>query len=248
MIRHCFKILPGVKEKKAQTFLHQGIHTWDHFLASSKVKGVSPLRKRQYDQLLNEAQMALRQENWRYFHEKLPSQEMWRIFDHCKGEVMYLDIETSGYYGDVTVIGLFDGFETKTFVKGVNLQKNTFFHVISQAQLLVTFNGSSFDLPVLERYFGKKIENPHLDLRYTAKLAGYSGGLKAIEKELGIERPKEVTTISGSDAVYLWQMWQSTGNRDYLELLVKYNEEDIINLKPLAEKVIRMLKDGLPKT
>jgi len=40
------------------------------------------------------------------------------------------------------------------------------------------------------------------------------------------------------EAVYLWHQFKSTGNKKYLDLLVKYNEEDIVNLKPLAEYAI----------
>ena len=83
----------------------------------------------------------------------------------------------------------------------------------------------------------------HIDLRFAAAQAGLVGGLKHIEKAIGIERPHGLSGVSGSDAVYLWNMWKSTGEREYLEKLVLYNEEDIINLKPLAEHIQRVLSE-----
>jgi hypothetical protein len=82
---------------------------------------------------------------------------------------------------------------------------------------------------------------PHVDLRFVCQKAGVTGGLKAIEKQFGIKRRPEVEGICGEDAVYLWEMWKSTGDNDYLNKLVIYNEEDILNLRPLAEKIIPLL-------
>ena len=63
-----------------------------------------------------------------------------------------------------------------------------------------------------------------------------------IEQKLGIKRLDQVKSMRGGDAINLWHKYSSTGNSDYLEQLVKYNEEDIINLKPLAELVVKNLK------
>lgn len=167
---------------------------------------------------------------------------MWRIYNQFKDNILFVDIETSGFYGDITVIGVYDGENTKTMVRGINLDKDLLKKTLAQANMLVTFNGSSFDLPVIERYFQNVIPNvPHVDLRHVCSKIGLIGGLKNIEKEVGINRAKELEGVDGSDAVYLWQQYKATGNREYLNTLVQYNEEDIINLKPLAEFAINKL-------
>ena len=165
----------------------------------------------------------------------------WRLYDEFKGEAVYLDIETNGYYSGITVVGLSDGVDAKTFVRGFNLDRSLIAKELEKYRLVVTFNGASFDLPVIRRFFNLNISLPHVYLRFVCQKAGITGGLKMIEKQFGIRRRAEVEGISGEDAVYLWEMWKSTGNRDYLEKLVMYNEEDILNLRPLAEKVVPLL-------
>lgn len=211
------------------------------FQSAGKVKGLGAARKERCDALLARAERERKDENAQFFYHALPFQDQWRLFDEFKGDAVYLDIETNGYRNGITVIGLSDGVDTKMMVRGFNLDKNLLTKALAQCKLVVTFNGASFDLPIIERYFGIKVRVPHLDLRFAAKRIGLQGGLKAIEKTLGIARRKEVEDCSGQDAVYLWEMWKSTGNRDYLDKLIWYNEEDILNLKPLAEYVIPRL-------
>ena len=44
------------------------------------------------------------------------------------------------------------------------------------------------------------------------------------------------------DAALLHRMWRGSGNSQYLQLLVEYNEEDVINLRKIAEHVYGKLK------
>jgi uncharacterized protein YprB with RNaseH-like and TPR domain len=62
------------------------------------------------------------------------------------------------------------------------------------------------------------------------------GGLKAVERCLGIERRHK--EINGLEAVRLW--WQYINNYDEMALktLLEYNEEDVVNLKILKEKLL----------
>ena len=43
----------------------------------------------------------------------------------------------------------------------------------------------------------------------------------------------------------LWRMYKSTGDDYYLNLLVEYNEYDIMNLKLVAEKCVKKMKESL---
>jgi hypothetical protein len=137
-------------------------------------------------------------------------------------------------------------------VKGRNLDPYVLGKLLQQYKMIVSFNGSGFDLPVLNRYYPNTVPSiPHLDLRHALAKLGFTGGLKNIEKQFGIKRAKEVEGVSGSDAVYLWQMYKATGKGEYLERLVQYNEEDVVNLKPLADfayKELRkkMFHDAMP--
>lgn len=241
MISQSFIFLDRVSQNTEKKIWDQDIHTWDDFTSANSVFGFSKCRKAYYNLKLEKAKKNLKAENMDFFAHHFPRNQHWRLFNQFKDEACYLDIETSGYYGSITVIGIYDGHDTKTMVRGVNLNKDLLVNELKKYKLILTFNGSSFDLPVINRYFNMNIDLPHIDLRHVCSKIGLTGGLKKIEKTLNIKRADEVTDVDGMEAVYLWQKFKGTGDRKYLELLVKYNEEDIINLKPLAEHSIKEL-------
>ena len=238
MIENSFIFLEKIGEKTEKNLWNNNIHSWHDFLNNKTILGVSRARKIIYDLHLTKALKNLKVNNADYFTHSFPRQHHWRLFDKFKDEAVYLDIETSGYYGDITVIGLYDGFETNMFVRGFNLDKHALQKTLDRYKMIITFNGASFDLPVIKKYFNLNIPHLHIDLRHVCSQIGLTGGLKKIEKTLNISRAKEVEDVSGMEAVYLWQQFKATGNKKYLDLLVKYNEEDIVNLKPLAEYAI----------
>jgi uncharacterized protein len=241
MIKNSFIFLPKVTPLKERKIWQQGVHSWDDFLKERKVHGIPELSKPGYNNLIEEAKTHLYKENSEFFTNKMPSSEQWRLYNYFKDDACFLDIETTGYHGDITVLGLYDGKDTKTFVKGQTLYKEAIQKELEKYKLFITFNGASFDIPVIKKQFNIPFTVPHMDLRFAAKKIGLSGGLKNVEKEVGIKRADEVEGISGADAVYLWQKYKSTGNKEFLDLLVQYNEEDIVNLQQLADYVVPKL-------
>ncbi len=238
MLRQSFIFLDRVSKRGEQKIWGQGINDWQEFLSKPKIQGIKENVKETHDAKINEVRKHLLNDDHKSLAVSIPKSDHWRLYKEYKDECCFLDIETSGYYGDVTVLGMSNGFDTQTFVRGVSLDKNLVQQELSKYKMLVTFNGSSFDLPVLRRYFNFDFPQIHVDLRWACKKIDLVGGLKNIERETGIRRAEEVKDVSGEDAVLLWQAWKKTKDKKYLDLLVKYNEEDILNLKPLAEKVI----------
>ena len=89
-----------------------------------------------------------------FFRTLLPQREMWRLYPEFAQRALFLDIETTGlspYYNEVTVIGGLGGGRLELFVRGVNLHE--FPAYVRQFPLLVTFNGSQFDVPFCGRTF-----------------------------------------------------------------------------------------------
>jgi len=246
MLRETFQFLEGIKKGTEASIKKQGISSWNDFLEAENIKGISKKRKAYYDRQLKQAKKELFRYNSAYFYKLLPVSEHWRLYECFKDEVLFLDIETSGVERDsyITVVGMYDGINTKLLVKGANMDLKLAQQEINSYKLLVTFNGSSFDLPVLRRH-GVKIAVPHLDLRHACKQAGLNNGLKSIEKQLGIRRDKLIANMYGGDAVLLWRKYIATGDEDFIKLLVEYNEEDIINLKTIAEHITRKLNRKL---
>lgn len=235
MIRNSFIFLDKISHKTEQNIWKQGIREWNDFIEAEKIKGISKKRKKKFDLHLLEARQKLLQDDAEYLANLFPSNEHWRLYKQFKDETIFLDIE-----GNVSVIGLFDGYETKTMVRGFNFDKRLLEKEISKYKMVVTFNGSSFDLPAIKRYFNFDFKIPHVDLRFVCQKIGLTGGLEHIERKLKIKRPKE-TFKDEIDIAFLWRRWRMTGNRKYIELLVQYNEEDIVNLKPIAEHAIKKL-------
>jgi hypothetical protein len=243
LLEHTFIHIPGIGPKTEQYLWKQGILTWTDFLDHKK-----PIFSPKRDALINrELEISLdHRHDLLYFVNRLLPSDLWRIFEPFRDQAVYLDIETSGGYqglDEITVIGLFDGRKVQTFVNGKNL--DDFEEAINTYQLVITFNGSCFDLPYLRRWF-KNISLPpaHIDLRFLLKKLGLRGGLKAIERQMGLIRDKEVEGLNGLDAVLLWKAYQ-WGDQTALERLILYNTMDIVQLKPLMELSVREMKKRL---
>ena len=104
-------------------------------------------------------------------------------------------------------------------------------------------------MPFIEkRYPGLLPKVPNFDVKSLTDKLGLKGGLKNIEKEIGIKRKDIIEDFSGGDALTLWRMYRATGDEDYLNLLVEYNEYDIMNLKNVAEKCIERMRELMFKS
>src|SRR3989338_2141776 len=116
MIRQSFIFLDKVGNNTEKSIWEQGINSWDLFLKTEKVKGLSKPRKLYHDRQLIKARNALYSFDSSYFADKLPQCEMWRLYEFFKHDAVFLDIETSGFgkFDTITVIGLFNGIDTKT--------------------------------------------------------------------------------------------------------------------------------------
>src|SRR5205085_11428981 len=110
----------------------------------------------------------------------------------------------------ITTIGLFDGKTYTCLLAGDNLEN--FRDVISHYSMIVTFFGTGFDLPVLQKRFRINFDQIHLDLSPMMKRIGLRGGLKKIEKELGIQRSPETDGLNGYDAILLWREYRLRGD------------------------------------
>lgn len=243
MIENSFIHLQGVGPKTERNIWQQGITDWNGFLYHNRTvisSGKDKLIRMQLEDSI------AHYGDIKYFAERLPPSDRWRMFEDFKERSVYLDIETSGDYegGDlITMIGLYDGDRTYTFINGQNLQE--FEIAVSSYDLIITFNGSSFDLPIVKKFFPNiSLPAGHIDLKFLLKRLGFRGGLKKIEKELGISRDAAVEGMNGFDAVKLWRAY-TWGDKDALDLLVKYNTADIVNLKPLMEYGYKRMRQSL---
>jgi uncharacterized protein len=240
LLDHTFVHIQGIGEKTEKDIWARGILTWTDFLVCPQCV-LSEVK----DHLIREGlrDSIAHREEIGFFAKRLPSSEMWRLYDSFRRRVVYLDIETTGGYmgaDEITVVGTYDGACARSFVCGANLKE--FERYISDFDLVVTFSGSCFDLPFIRRSFPNITLPPgHIDLRFPLKRLGYRGGLKKVEKEIGLERAAGIRHMDGYDAVRLWREYE-WGDHCALETLLEYNKADVVNLEPLMELVNREMK------
>ncbi|PNX52990.1 MAG: hypothetical protein BV458_06800 [Thermoplasmata archaeon M9B2D] len=248
MIEHSFIVLDGIGEKTERDLWEQGILSWDDFLSVSTISNFGCQKKRLYEESLQYFSHELQRMNEKPFAEFIKPKDHWRLFKRFRKYAVCLDIETNGLPlnagGETTVVGLYDGNSVKQFVKGRNLSEDALFGELSQYKLLITFFGSSFDIPFLKRQFRSlPLDLPHFDLCFSARRVGMTGGLKKIETDLGLTREKNISGLSGYDAVLLWKEW-CHGNQTSLNTLLEYNCADTVNLMDIANIIYEMLLEN----
>ena len=234
MLNHTFIHLPRVGYETERRLWREGVRDWEQALdASAPPAGFSPRRWEEFCAHLEDSRRSLERRDHRYFATALSPRDHWRAFPDFSSGVGYLDIETTGTgsWSQVTVIGLYDGQRTRTYIAGENLED--FAEDIQAFSLLVTFNGATFDLPFLRRLFPDFPPDVlHIDLRFALARLGLRGGLKSIEKQLGLTRDDDLAGLDGYDAVLLWQA-HCAGESGALDILCRYNAADVENLATL---------------
>jgi len=243
MLDRTFVHIPGIGYTTERRLWERGLRSWTAALEHVGTPGAfSAARWGLLQDHCRESIGRLHAADHRYFARMLQGRDHWRACSHFLGKVGYLDIETDGgmYASSITVIGVYDGLRVKQFVKGENLAD--FVEDLEQYTMLVTFNGTTFDLPLLRRAFPQAPwDQLHVDLRYALARLGHKGGLKAIERELGLVRDTDIRGLAGDDAIWLWQDYRRW-KAEALELLLPYNAADIENLERLLEMALPRLE------
>jgi uncharacterized protein len=229
MLPRTFCHLPGVGTTSERRLWAAGVRCWED-AAAANLPGQRGQRLRDG---VRDSRACFDRGDARYFGQHLPSPEQWRLFANFRAKAAYLDIETTGLGlpdDHITTIALYDGQTVRHYVHGRNLAQFEF--DAARYDLLVTFNGKSFDVPFIRRCLAVHLDQAHIDLLHVLHTLGYRGGLKAIERQLGLDRP-DMADVDGYVAVLLWQEYRRTREPEVLETLLAYNVQDVLNLEPL---------------
>lgn len=249
MLRHTFCHLPGISLRKEQALWRSGVTTWDDL-----ERVVTPQlslfgESQRQSKLLSEIDRSRRaydERDSRFFASRLPKPEQYRIACTFPESTLYLDIETTGlsrYYDYITLVGVSKGTSFSVFVRGMDYSE--LFDALRESTAVVTFNGSLFDLPFLvEEHRNIPIPPAHIDLRFLARRAGFSGGQKVLEAELKIVRPSDVADMKGEAAPILWHRFRR-GDADALRRLIEYNHADIEGMKQIIDIVIQRIAKSI---
>ena len=271
MIENTFLHLPGVGKMTERRLWKAGFRTWDDLWnvlhAGESVHGLFA-RSRQKElfslsegdpsdpravlwlDCLDQSRASLPAKNYRYFLELLRPSDHWRLLGTLLDEALYLDIETTGLSSElhyITVVGALYGGKFYQWTWPEPLDDLA--ALVHLAPLVVTFNGKRFDLPFLRAKAPVvPAPNAHIDLLYIARAAGFKGGQKLLEQELGLARDDDIRAIDGAEAVACWCSGLYGDRRSYSQLL-RYNRADVEMMPVIAARLCEKLNrddQGMP--
>jgi uncharacterized protein len=231
MIENTFQAFKGISNAKEKKLWADGIESWKNFVKQDKIKGLSHERKKTIDYKIMECMKKLHERDDRYFVSILPLKLHYRYYPMIRDELLFLDIESYGYnrMHEITIIGL-GNTEYVKLIRADRTDSSEIRRIISECKGIVTYNGRSYDLPILKKRYGIDFSGKFIiDLRHMMRELGYVGGLKKIEEEMGIKRKLSHKIMNG-DPINLWKAYKATGESHFIELLAEYVEADVSSL------------------
>ena len=242
MLTRTFCHIDGVGATSEQRLWDAGVRSWSDAAATDLPGRRGPVIRRAVQQ----SQLRYERRDTRYFAGRLPTHQQWRLFADFRDNAAYLDIETTGLGRPddcVTTIALYDGRDVRHYVQGRNLEQ--FELDAAGYDLLVTYNGKSFDVPFLRKFLRVHLDQAHVDLMHVLRSLGHRGGLKAIEQRLGYARPG-MEDIDGYVAALLWHEYERRRDPQVLETLLAYNVQDVLTLEHLMVEAFNTKLEQTP--
>lgn len=240
MLINSFLHLPGFTTEMEEDLWAAGIEDWPTALESNK------LDVNQQD-AVKSSERALYSGDPVFFNGLLKPKDRWRILPDFVEKTAFIDIETTGLsriYHDITMCGILDIEGYRAYIRNDNL--DDLVTDLREYKVLVTFNGIRFDIPFMEYDLGFIGDDfAHIDLMEVMRPLGFTGGLKAIEKKLGLDRGDDISRLDGRDAIKLWN-WSERGNPGALDTLIRYNAEDVASLSRISEIAYNKYAVGTP--
>ena len=185
---------------------------------------------------------------------------------------VFFDLETTGLsggagtYAFLVGCGRFAGdgaFITQQYVLAAFGDERAMLEMVARelarAEALVSFNGRSFDAPLLEtRYLYHRLDwtvarLPHIDVLHparrfwgaTSREAGHDGGncsLVALEQQvLGMRRPGDVP---GFEIPARYFQFVRSGDARPLAAVLEHNRLDLLSLAGLTARLMRLIAEG----
>jgi uncharacterized protein len=186
---------------------------------------------------------------------------------------IFIDLETTGLSGGAgTVaflvgIGFFDlgAFQVRQFLLTSHASERALLSAVSEcfedADLIVTYNGKTFDVPVMEtRWIFHRMDRsldgvPHFDmlhparrlwkLRVSATGDSDDGGCRLSTLERTLFDVRRVGDVPGMDIPKRFFQFLRTGDPRPLEPVLEHNRLDLVSLAAVTARALRLAEDGV---
>jgi uncharacterized protein YprB with RNaseH-like and TPR domain len=241
-LQQTFSHAPGIGPATEAKIKAKGYAHWQSVLEKPDDLPLGAKTSSSLCEILTRSQSALQQDDIQFFIDHLATKEQWRILATYFDRLSYFDIETSGlsYDAYVTCVACYHRGKVYTYINGENL--DDFLDLLEEVDLLVSFNGSSFDVPfMLRTYHIPEFPCPHIDLRWQCYHQEHRGGLKQIEHTLNIMRPDDLQGVDGAEAVWLWFRWKQYQDQKARERLLRYCGADVLTLQLVTASLLKTL-------
>ena len=236
-----FTFVKGIGVKTETTLRELGIYCWNDVIKKQRPQLFPKQKWYALWDGINSAVEALKILDISQLTKLIPKIQHWKMIPNFIDRIAYLDIETTGlspHYSHITTIAVYDGTKVHDFIRDDNLDEFPSF--ISKFPAITTFYGKAFDIPFIRQEMGIDFNQIHFDVCFLLRRLKIKGGLKRIEKRFGISRGA-LEDLDGYSAVLLWKKFKKTKKKEYLETLLAYNNEDVINLEFLLHQAYNLL-------
>jgi uncharacterized protein len=190
---------------------------------------------------------------------------------HSARRTIFIDLETTGLSGGAGTVaflvgcGYFDlgAFQVRQFLLTSYASERALLFAVAKffegSDLIVTYNGKTFDVPVMEtRWMFHRLEMPlaavpHFDMLHPARrlwrarTAGAdpdAGGCRLTTLERTLLRMTRVGDVGGFEIPGRFFQFLRSGDPRPLESVLEHNRLDLVSLAAVMSKGLQMARDG----
>ena len=238
MVESTFQLVPKLGPERERRLWRDGVTAWAQLPSlTASLAGLPTATFAALSATAATAQNAFDSRDIDTLAALFPSGEHWRLFGDFGDNAAYLDIETGddvvGHAG-ISAIGIVDRQGPALWLGHHELA--SFVERSREWSMLITFNGLSYDVPILRQAFPQWTPpRCHIDLRHVLGRLGITGGLKSIERRLPslhLKRPPHLDGLGGWDASSLYRRGRE-GDQRAMRCFAEYNLYDAVNLRTL---------------
>jgi uncharacterized protein YprB with RNaseH-like and TPR domain len=186
-----------------------------------------------------------------------------------RGRTVFIDLETTGLSGGAGTVAFLVGcgyydlgaFQVRQFLLTSHSAERALLTAVAEffddADLIVTYNGKTFDVPVMEtRWLFHRMEMPldgvpHFDALHTArrlwKARGdetVDGGCRLSTLERTLFDVRRIGDVGGFEIPSRFFHFVRTGDARPLEPVLEHNRLDLVSLAAVTARAVRLVEGG----